>query len=117
MRFHTVNHALHWYARQVGHDRVRATWSDPTAPPADRTPGNAVEGWHLTREAIRRALDRLPPAERRVLELYHLEDLPVVDIAARWNRSPSAVYGRLAQATHRLAAQLRAEELLPTERP
>jgi RNA polymerase sigma-70 factor (ECF subfamily) len=51
------------------------------------------------------ALARLPDDQRRAVEARYLEDLPVIDIAARMGRSTSAVGGLL----HRGLKELRRE--------
>ena len=48
-----------------------------------------------------RALESLPEAYRRVVEMYDLEGRPVEEVAAAMNRSPGAVYMLRARA-HRL---------------
>jgi DNA-directed RNA polymerase specialized sigma24 family protein len=69
-------------------------------------------GLFLTVWAIHRAVHLLPVGARSLLALYYLQDVPILDIAARWNRHPSRVYERLQHASHRLADRLRAEGLL-----
>jgi hypothetical protein len=44
-----------------------------------------------------RVLRRLPPAQRRALEMRHLQNLPIPEIARRLGRSPAATSALLAR--------------------
>lgn len=117
MVFHTVAGALRWYAGAGRSDGVRAIWPDPQRVSIPRGRGPEVSERLLTALAIERALGRLPAPQQRVLVLYYLEALPVIDIAARWDRHPSRIYAQLSNATKRLAGLLEAEGLLPEREP
>jgi RNA polymerase sigma-70 factor (ECF subfamily) len=56
---------------------------------------------------VLRALDALPPAQRRVVVLHHLHDMSVVQIAAHTARPVRAVQADLARGQARLASLLR----------
>jgi len=63
------------------------------------------------------ALMRLPLAQRQVLVLYYLADLPVDDIARDCGISVGTVRTRLAAARHRLYRELReSDEEVPHAR-
>lgn len=104
-----MQHALGWYVRSVHHDGCHATWADPT-----RARGSRVDAHehHLVAVAIARAIGGLPGELQRVLALYYMESQPVISIADELHRHPSRVYAQLGRARAKLAAQLRAEELL-----
>ena len=54
-------------------------------------------------ELLRRALDRLPTAKRKMLELFYLSDHSILEIAALQGRSVSAVKMELARSRRSLA--------------
>jgi len=54
-------------------------------------------------ELLRRALTRLPPAKRRLLELFYINDQSIPQIAALQNRSISAVKMELARSRQSLS--------------
>jgi RNA polymerase sigma-70 factor (ECF subfamily) len=56
----------------------------------------------LKREAVTGWLDRLPPDQRLVVVLHHIDDLSVRDVAARTGRSERAVESSLARARRTL---------------
>jgi RNA polymerase sigma-70 factor, ECF subfamily len=58
------------------------------------------------RERVRAALSRLPPADREVLELRHLEQLSVAETAAVLGVSPGAAKTRHLRALQRLRGLL-----------
>jgi RNA polymerase sigma-70 factor (ECF subfamily) len=67
--------------------------------------------------ALSMALLRLPLAQRQVLILYYLADLPVDDIAHDCGISVGTVRTRLAAARHRLYRELRdCDEAVPHAR-
>lgn len=54
------------------------------------------------RSMLQRALDRLPAAQSRLLEMFHFERRPVAEIAVNSGLSERAVEGRLRRARERL---------------
>ncbi len=44
--------------------------------------------------------------------MVYVDETPVLDIAARWDRHPSRIYARLERGRRILARRLRAEGLL-----
>jgi len=54
-------------------------------------------------ELLRRALTRLPPAKRRLLELFYINDQSIPQIAALQDRSVSAVKMELARSRQSLS--------------
>jgi DNA-directed RNA polymerase specialized sigma24 family protein len=114
MIFHSVRGALTWYARAVQSDGVRSVWPSREALLVSYTPGSGRDQLDvfLTLWAIWRALNLLDVGAQRLLAWYYIEDLPVIDLAARWKRHPSRIYSRLQQASGVLAGRLREEGLL-----
>jgi RNA polymerase sigma-70 factor (ECF subfamily) len=68
----------------------------------------AVRGEELLRLAA--ALTRLPPEQRHVVELHHLQGLPVADVAAQMGRTVRAVIGLLFRGLTKLRQLLREQE-------
>jgi len=52
--------------------------------------------------ALQRAIKRLPGAQRRVVQMYDLEDRPIGEVAAALGRSEGAIYMLRARAHRRL---------------
>jgi RNA polymerase sigma-70 factor (ECF subfamily) len=69
-----------------------------TAPPDVE---RAFEGWE-----VRKAIDELPPDERELVELQHLQGLTHTEIAARLSVPVGTVKSRSFRAHRRLAARL-----------
>jgi RNA polymerase sigma-70 factor (ECF subfamily) len=65
----------------------------------------AVRGEELLR--LTAALARLPEDQRRVVELHHLEGLPMLEIATQMGRTRPAVVGLLFRGLKRLRELLR----------
>ena len=61
----------------------------------------------------KRALDRLPAAQARLLEAFHFDRKPVAEIAASSGLSERAIEGRLRRARVRLRGLV--EHELPEE--
>ncbi len=72
----------------------------PTSSPSQRLARSEA------RERVRAALGRLPPADREVLELRHLEQLSVAETAAVLGVSAGAAKTRHLRAVQRLRALL-----------
>lgn len=81
--------------------RQRWVYAHHPAPPAD-----APLDEHDRLDALRRALLRLPAADREVLVLRYLEQMPVARVAAVLGLRSNAVDVRLHRARRRLRALL-----------
>jgi RNA polymerase sigma-70 factor (ECF subfamily) len=68
------------------------------------------------RNRLRAVLNQLPPRDRDVLVLRHLEQLSADEIAAMLSITPGAVYTRHVRALERLRALL-GDDFLDEERP
>jgi RNA polymerase sigma-70 factor, ECF subfamily len=68
----------------------------------------AVRGEELLRLAA--ALARLPDEQRQVVELHHLEGLPIAEVAEQMGRTPAAVVGLLFRGLKKLRRLLREGE-------
>jgi RNA polymerase sigma-70 factor (ECF subfamily) len=79
----------------------RAKQSDRSTPEPD-----------VTRIALARALVGLPAAQRRVIVLHHLCDLPVAEIAREVGAPVGTIKARLHRGRAALAEQLRDEPVL-----
>jgi DNA-directed RNA polymerase specialized sigma24 family protein len=112
MVFHSVRAALVWYMRSAGHDGVRSIWPTPGTLIVHHAGDGGRAERLLVVLAIEKALQQLPAAQRRLLILHYLQDVPILDLAAEWRRHPSTIYGRLHRASGRLAERLRAEGVL-----
>lgn len=62
------------------------------------------------RDHVLAALDQLPPPQRAVLVLHHVEGRPVREVADLLGRSPTAVQSLLARARRALHAALQAAD-------
>ncbi len=71
---------------------------------ADRAPEPPLD-----RILIARALQQIPPEQRRVIVLHHLCDLPVADVAAEVGAPVGTVKARLSRGRATLAGLLRDE--------
>ena len=81
-------------------------------------------GWHRDptqrlgeRQLVQRALDRLRPADRDVVELLVAADLTNAELASVLGCSEDAAYARCSRARKRLRAALAAEEAGVSTRP
>lgn len=100
-------------AANVWHDHLRrdvvrrravdaiARDGEPLAPAADR---KVLE--QELRDAVRRAIAALPPAERDVVLLRHERGLTFRDIAARLSRPLGTVLSQMHTALRRIGAEL-----------
>lgn len=90
-----------------GAERVRRLTPSLADTRVPSSPDEAVLA-DVDRQALRRALDRLSPADRRLLAAHHVEDIPLDQVAVAEKASEPAVRVRLARAR----AHLRLEYLL-----
>ncbi|MCG3136990.1 MAG: ECF RNA polymerase sigma factor SigW [Phycisphaerae bacterium] len=58
---------------------------------------------------LRESIAQLPESERLVIQLFHLEELPVLEIVELTGMPPSTVYVTLVRATDRLRRALRSK--------
>jgi RNA polymerase sigma-70 factor (ECF subfamily) len=87
-----MNHLRQTYSAQ----RIAAAEAEETADDGDMATGV------LDRMEIEDGLSRLPPAEREVLILFHLEDLPLAACAAVLDVPVGTVKSRLSRARRML---------------
>ncbi len=100
-------------ARRTAIDIHRREARRPTAPLDDVAPGdpNVVElpvGVERSYEVaeVRAAIDTLPPDEREIVRLQHLEELTHTEVAARLGVPVGTVKSRSFRAHKRLAGML-----------
>jgi len=70
---------------------------------ADAPPFESTLDHQRRLEILRRALDRLPPSKRTLLELFYIRDQSIPEIAAQQGRSISAIKMELARSRRTLA--------------
>ena len=95
-------------ARQRREDRT-ISFDDPTAKldPLDEEAGpDQVASFRQTRDAVREALQTLPPAQREAVELAFFKGLTHVEIAAKLRQPLGTVKTRIRQGLIRLRRQL-----------
>ncbi len=99
-----LNRAFSWRRREGRRRHLEVA----AAPPDDTSPGPGVD-----REAVLRAVRALPPRDRALVALYHLEDRPMAEVAEVLGLSPGAAKVALHRARQRLAALLSDSEVTP----
>ena len=93
---------IHRRERRREHDHLDdVDRTDPALVAAPPDVERAFEGWE-----VRRAIDELPPEERELVELQHLQGLTHREIAARMDVPVGTVKSRSFRAHRRLAARL-----------
>ena len=103
-------------ARRVVYDEMRQSYrqldTDPHTPAEETGPASETDdvGSLLDRLELERALAELAPRDREVVALFHLADLPVVDVAEILAVAPGTVKSRLHRARQQLGIALRNEE-------
>jgi RNA polymerase sigma-70 factor (ECF subfamily) len=96
--------AIDLHRREARREAERLADDDDGDPAVVELPPGierAFEVW-----AVREAIDALPPDEREVVRLQHLEDLTHVEVANRLGVSLGTVKSRSFRAHRRLAARL-----------
>ncbi len=80
-------------------------WEAQTAAPAALTPeAQAIE--HQEHTLLARALAQLPEDQRTAVELHHLRDASVAEIAARLGRTEASIAGLLRRGLQNLRTLL-----------
>jgi len=90
--------------------RVRELSLDMVDPDAATGSRQSEPGGVGERDALARAIDRLPVEQRAILALHHLEDRPVGEIAARLGIPTGTVKWRLHAARRALERALAIED-------
>ena len=99
-----LNRAFSWRRREGRRRHLEvAAWS-----PDDTSPGPSAD-----RESVLRAVRALPPRDRALVALYHLEDRPMAEVADVLGLSPGAAKVALHRARQRLATLLSDSEVTP----
>ena len=101
-------------AQKRGGKRGRIAWTAPDdsyvalydALSGSRTSPSQCLARKEARSALQQAIDTLPDAYRRVVQMYDLEGQPVEQVAQALRRSPGAVYMVRARAHERLQVLL-----------
>jgi RNA polymerase sigma factor (sigma-70 family) len=99
-----LNRAVSWRGRE-GRRRGLELAADPHRE-AEPVPT-------LDREDVLRAVRSLPPRDRALVALYHLEDRPLAEVAEVLGLSPGAAKVALHRARRRRADQLAEQEVNP----
>lgn len=97
-------------------DRLRSRYAEPTDAPMEELADQAdLQADHLQRDQIERGLAALAPAEREVLVLYYLEQMPQLEIADVLSVPLGTVKSRLHRARTQIRAVLQSTETaIPT---
>ncbi|MFV2197683.1 RNA polymerase sigma factor [Nocardiopsis sp. LOL_012] len=96
-------------ARRAVTDHLRRAYRDPRTlaeEPEDVAAGDDPFGGVLTAMQVEAGLSGLPPLEREVLVLFHLQDLPLADCAEILGVPPGTVKSRLHRARRMLRGVL-----------
>jgi RNA polymerase sigma-70 factor (ECF subfamily) len=88
-------------ARRRGEPLGTVAGDDPSVIELPPSVDRAYDVW-----SVRQAIDELPPDEREVMRLQHLEELTQVEVAARLGLSVGTVKSRSFRAHRRLATKL-----------
>ena len=99
-------------ARNAAVDQLRVRRAVPVAEPVERA-HEVRNDDHDTIETLRTALAELPEDQREIILLRHLAGLTPAEIAARLQRSESAVHGLHHRGRRALCRQLVAAGLAP----
>ena len=98
-------------ARRAVTDRLRAHYAQPAPPEAE--PDDDPADLLLDRITLTEALNTVPPREREVLILFHLQDLSLEDCAEICGVPAGTVKSRLSRARKLLRAQLEEKGYTP----
>ena len=96
--------AIDLHRREARRDAERLADVDDDDPAVVELPPGIEHTFEVW--AVREAIDALPPDEREVVRLQHLEDLTHVEVANRLALSVGTVKSRSFRAHRRLAARL-----------
>lgn len=105
--------AMAWLLRVVvnlARDRHRRRVVRETFALAFRQPSNDPRPALEAGQTVRNALSKLPPRQRAIVALHHLDGEPVAVIAAMLDLAPATVRWHLAAARKRLAVLLKGIE-------
>ena len=88
------------HTRALNHFRDTAKFADPEAAPepADAATPDASADYHLMQDALRKAVDRLPPRRRAVFELCFMEELTYREAAEALGISVKTVEHQMGHA-------------------
>lgn len=95
-----LNRAFSWRRREARRPGLELAAAGPPATVADRTDEQLD---------VLRAVRSLPPRDRALVALYHLEDRPLDEVASVLGITPGAAKVALHRARRRLAADLSRE--------
>ncbi len=102
-----LNRAFSWRRREARRPHLELAAAAPTA-----TSGGTSEPT-ADRADVLRAVRALPPRDRALVALYHLEDRPLAEVAEVLGLRPGAAKVALHRARRRLAELLETEDLTP----
>ncbi len=98
-----LNRAFSWRRREARRSHLELA----AAPPSE------LDGPTADRADVLRAVHALPPRDRALVALYHLEDRPLTEVAEVLGLRPGAAKVALHRARRRLAELLDTEDLTP----
>jgi RNA polymerase sigma-70 factor (ECF subfamily) len=85
---------------------VRLRWLRTWHEPAEATSSDEQSRRAETNDAVRKAVAELSPRDREVIVLFHLEQLPIVEIASLLGVRNNTIEVRLHRARQRLKQKL-----------
>lgn len=102
-------HYLYTIARNLCIDEYRRKREVPMENPEAEYPGNDMEEGSLTTIAVRKALSALDEADRELLLLRYVNEVPIAVLGELYGISRFAVYRRGMQAVKNLKRRLEKE--------
>jgi RNA polymerase sigma-70 factor (ECF subfamily) len=98
-----------WLAKFCRRTATRIARSQPNGQPLRHEPAEqSSEDASAKSARVQRALARLAPAAREVIQLHYFSDLSYEEIARALKTTPQAVHGRLQRARRSLVSELTA---------